>query len=190
MSGHLPGSDQTSVRAELYAALAGIIVTTNELHIRTDYAYVHINLCKLLKHRQLNITGWNHRDLWKRIQDNLNTNNRPVEITKVKGHATFEDVDKGTLSRINMYGNHAADKLATDGAALVTPDKTTHQLNNDKFRITATQQIRIFNILKKRWNLCKQMGLQNDDKPSTHTSHNSTPPPPLKTAKQPSTPIS
>ena len=66
----------------------------------------------------------------------------------------------GLITSQNLYGNHAADKLATQGAKLVVPDNLTIAAHHTKFNITATQQIRIFNILTRRWNLCKTMGLQ------------------------------
>ena len=129
-----------------YAAMAAIIITTAELHIRTDCSYVHINLSKLLKHKTTNLTSWNHRDLWLRIQTDITTRNRVIEVEKVKGHATLNDVDSGMITRIIMCGNRAADKLATDGANLITPDKNTQTHNHHKFKITATPQISGFGI--------------------------------------------
>ena len=99
-----------------------------------------------LSHKPTNLTSWTHRDLWLRIQAELDTHKRIIEVEKIKGHATFDDVAAGIITRVNMYGNHAADKLATDGARLITPDKNTQQHNHHKFKITATQQLRIFSI--------------------------------------------
>ena len=48
ISAHLPGMEQTSIRAELYAAMCAIIVTTNDIIIKTDCEFVFSNMLKLL----------------------------------------------------------------------------------------------------------------------------------------------
>ena len=158
--------------------MVAISITTNDLNIHTDCFYVHTNLLKVIKHKHISTDNWNHRDLWHIIQHNLNTLPRLVTTIKVKGHATHNDVANGLITNQNLYGNHAADRLATQGAKLVAPDKLTIAAHHNTFSITATQQIRIFNILTKRWHLCKKMGLQSDDDPLDTpqvTSENLTP---------------
>ena len=82
VSSHLPGSDQTSVRAEFFAAMVAISITTNDLYIQTDCFYVFTNLRKLPKHQHINTNCWNHRDLWKRIQHDIVGTNRVITVNK------------------------------------------------------------------------------------------------------------
>eukprot|EP00973_Karenia_brevis_P082927 11499771-Karenia_brevis.AAC.1 len=52
-------------------------------------------------------------DLWKQLDELLCS--RPEAnflITKVKGHATAEDVVAGRTTDMNKFGNDAADELA------------------------------------------------------------------------------
>ena len=60
-----------------------------------------------------------NRDLWQ-VADTLLAERLPetVRVVKVKGHAKWEDVERGTATIEDKLGNDKADELAVMGAAL------------------------------------------------------------------------
>ena len=122
ISTHLDGSEQTNNRAELAAVLRVLRIENRPVEIRTDSAYVHDGI---KKHRfAWRARAWTTKrrkvrnaDLWAAIDEILTS--RPhgaVELVKVKGHATAEDVRRGRVALEDKQGNDEADTLAVAGA--------------------------------------------------------------------------
>ena len=113
----MEGHEQTNNRAELSAVLHVLTHESRDVHIKTDSEYV-LNGC--LKHRLAWATlGWHkvrNADLWRKAHDLLLSRGSAVEISKVKGHATSNDVRKGVASARDNHGNDAADALASSAA--------------------------------------------------------------------------
>ena len=88
----------------------------DELEIRTDSSYV-INGFDKLRHNRSHVFN-ESQDLWKFVMKLLDARVCEVFLTKVKGHATAKDVERGHVQAIDKLGNDAADALACDGADL------------------------------------------------------------------------
>ena len=114
----LPGIAQTNQRAELLAVIRVLQVEPRPLHIKTDSQYV-LNGC--LRHRfAWAAASWRkikNSDLWKQLHNLLEDRSAGFNITKVKGHATADDVASGRVALSDKHGNDAADALAGKGAA-------------------------------------------------------------------------
>ena len=94
------------------------------LEVRTDSTYVANGVEKLLQGSALAKVVRNE-DLWQRLATLLEA--RPagsVKVTKVKGHATEDDVRTGVVTGQDKFGNDSADALAVAGACCnSTPDR-------------------------------------------------------------------
>eukprot|EP00973_Karenia_brevis_P027613 3806226-Karenia_brevis.AAC.1 len=93
---------------------------TGALEIRSDSQYV-VEGCLPYRHKwkQQGWKGIDNVDLWQRVDFLLESKNPgDVLVTKVKGHATAEDVRTGVITATDRFGNHGADRLAVAGAAL------------------------------------------------------------------------
>ena len=55
--------------------------------------------------------------MWRQIHDLLSYRSSSVALSKVKGHATVQDVRRGRVSARDKHGNDGADRLAVSGAA-------------------------------------------------------------------------
>ena len=121
-SAPLKGELQTNNRAELQAVAYVLGIEVRPVDIRTDSAYVQKGITKHMPH--WNAEGWTRKgkpiqnaDLWQTIAKLLET--RPegsLRVTKVKGHASREDVLAGSVAGIDRHGNDCADALAVAGA--------------------------------------------------------------------------
>eukprot|EP00660_Eupelagonema_oceanica_P019732 gene19732-biopygen11066 len=108
-------------RAELTAVLRVLERETRPVEIRTDSQYVYDG-CKWHRARWRE-NNWrtkpgsahaiSHADLWAALDQLIEA--RPpgsVRLTKVKGHATLEDIAKARVHPYDKYGNDQADYLA------------------------------------------------------------------------------
>ena len=124
----LPGIAQTNQHAELFAVILVLQMEARPLHIKTDSQYV-LNGC--LRHRfAWAAASWRkikNSDLWKQLHNLLEDRSAGFNITKVKGHATADDVASGRVALSDKHGNDAADALAGKGAA-------THALPSAEIR--------------------------------------------------------
>ena len=58
-----------------------------------------------------------HADLWAQMADIFQSRQAgSIKVVKVKGHATWEDVLKGSVAPADKHGNDQADNLAVAGA--------------------------------------------------------------------------
>ena len=111
----MPGAKQTNQRAELWAAVLVMESDARALDIRTDSKYVHDGVQRWPQWRHL---GWggSNADLWQRVHQCLDQAPGRVLTTKVKGHATWRDVEAGRVMLQDKVGNAHADRLAGAGA--------------------------------------------------------------------------
>ena len=98
VSAALPGEEQTNNRAELAAVIQVLQLELRPVEVRSDSAYVvngiHVHM------ERWRAAGWHrkghpikHADLWKELGGILASRlAQPIEVTKVKGHATSEQV--------------------------------------------------------------------------------------------------
>ena len=117
-SAPLGGALQTNNRAELQALAYVLGVEVRAVDIRTDSAYLQKGVKKHLARWRAG--GWvrsgrpiQNADLWHSIASLLE--NRPeenVKVTKVKGHASRQDVSLGLVQAVDKHGNDCADALA------------------------------------------------------------------------------
>ena len=121
-SAALEGEIQTNDGAELAAVLWVFQLELRPVEVRTDSAYVANGI---LKHRGAwRKEGWKKKgrtirnaDLWKQLDDLLGARGpASYKLTKVKGHATEEDVARGAVAQADKVGNDEADTLAVAGA--------------------------------------------------------------------------
>ena len=61
-----------------------------------------------------------HADLWQRLNVCISRDPQRVCFAKVKGHATWRDVEMNRETHVNKVGNARADALAREGSDLHT----------------------------------------------------------------------
>ena len=80
--------------------------------------------------------GWRkvlRADLWKQLLDILQLRGDSVTVSKVKGHATVEDVQKGVVTSRDTHGNDSADVLANAAAQSISfPPRIVHEIKHRK----------------------------------------------------------
>ena len=112
----LPGKVQTNQRAELFAVVKLLEREWRPVQIRSDSQYVVNGVKNFSAWRGLGWRGENC-DLWSRLASLMIQ--RPLEdvaVTKVKGHATNQDVESGRVLPEDKVGNDGADELAKAAA--------------------------------------------------------------------------
>ena len=121
-----------------------------KLEIRTDSQYVYDGVHCWRKWRE---RGWQgaHKDLWQQLSQELASRRSDgTRLTKVKGHATNEDVDRGRVLLEDKTGNDGADALARAGAVC---HEAPHELvETAKLRRYGAEQVQkmMLEILKAR----------------------------------------
>ena len=110
-------------RAELQAVISAAQMELRPLEVRTDSSYV-TNGVQRGPHGWKETLYWKkgkpipNADLWRQLSDILaQRQGMTFKVTKVKGHATMEDVEGGAVSGADKFGNDSADSLAVAGAA-------------------------------------------------------------------------
>jgi ribonuclease HI len=153
----LPGHVQTNNRAELAAVLHVLQVEPRKLLIKTDSDYV---LKGCLHHRHVWATaGWAglmNADLWRQVHSHLESRNTVVVFSKVKGHATPEDVAGGLVSARDKHGNDAADALAGKGARSHASSGEHVRYVMHRRSVTKAVQLMMLDILSARMQACSQ----------------------------------
>ena len=115
---HQGGQAHTSPRAELLAIVIAIEQARWPIHIFSDNQGYVIAVSKLLSGNHTSSIKDN-TDLWSRVLHKLHRRQRFIKISWIKGHATQEDIQKGTSSLQHQIGNNAADLLANAGSAMI-----------------------------------------------------------------------
>eukprot|EP00973_Karenia_brevis_P011381 1540514-Karenia_brevis.AAC.1 len=120
----LIGESQTNNRAELTALIRVLELEVRPAEVRTDSSYVRDGMQQYFANRHKETwrkkrsTVCNH-DLWTRVYRLMDA--RTVGtfcVTKVKGHASYDDLSAGRVLAIDKQGNDAADALAVAGASI------------------------------------------------------------------------
>jgi ribonuclease HI len=120
--------EQTNNRAELLAVIRVLQIEARAVDIRTDSKYVWDGAVKhRFKWRQAAWRGKRrlivNADLWRQLDKLLaERSSADVVFTKVKAHATQQDVSDGVISAFDREGNTAADQLAVAGACVLEGD--------------------------------------------------------------------
>ena len=118
----LPGKNQGSDRAEVYAVVRIIETDPRPMVIYCDSKYVVDALNKMIQEESPQPRAV-HYDLWERIRSEVLMMRDRVEIRKTKGHATELDVRRGRSSPQEKEGNDEADRLAQDGSLAWSPPR-------------------------------------------------------------------
>ena len=113
--GPVPGPEHTVPRSELYAAVYVLesVELDTDIHLISDSKYFVDKACR----RRPDSFLAGHGDLWDRYWNAVENREGNVRISKVKAHATQEDLDRGVVSWDWYAGNAMADKLAVEGAS-------------------------------------------------------------------------
>ena len=145
----LPGGRQTNQRAELWAALLVMESDARALEIRTDSKYVHDGVRRWPQWRHLGWGGGN-ADLWQRVHQCLERAPGRVMTTKVKGHATWQDVESRRVLLEDKIGNAHADRLAGAGADMHRAMVELERAANDRREVARHAQGIMVSILVDR----------------------------------------
>jgi ribonuclease HI len=111
----LPGLDQTSQRAEIFAVIAALWHCAGNITIYSDCANV-VNIVNFLRRCGFSnkcITNLDNRDLWVLFNFVANKRSQPFAMYKVKAHCGKHDLCQDPFL---TEGNSCADKLAKDTA--------------------------------------------------------------------------
>lgn len=152
------GPEQTNNRAELLAVLRALQLDIRPLDIRSDSKYVVDGATKHLQ--RWAGTGWktnrkarsiSNADLWKMVHAQLTSRTNDVIFTKVKGHATAQEVRMGTVDILDKWGNDMADSLAV-AAAACNPG-CPHSRDQQRRIQTATcvQKLMVDIVIHREW---------------------------------------
>jgi ribonuclease HI len=112
MGGPVSGA-QTAQRAEVTAALAACLVTTDLVDLVTDSDYVRKSVSKLAAGASAD--GWRHADLWALIAPHVRSGR--IRARWVRAHCSAAAAREQGISERDRLGNAAADSNA-GGAAL------------------------------------------------------------------------
>ena len=84
------------------------------VEIRSDSQYVVSRFAVILQMAE----AWqgSNADLWFALAEIVRQDPGRIMVTKVKGHATWGDVDSGEVNFLDKRGNACADTLARQGA--------------------------------------------------------------------------
>ena len=104
----VPGLEQSSARAELYAGIMALEVGYR-VAIYTDYQLLHDRLNEFLRGNKPN-SRWSNHDLWEILHDLTRTRNDLVTIHKVKAHNNWQLLE-GEI-RVQAWQNEQVDKAA------------------------------------------------------------------------------
>ena len=178
----VPGLDQSSDRAELFA----LLVAATWLHeaaaqwdmpgtatVKLDCQWV-VDAARVLCLRPSMRVSWAHEDLWWPIREILLAGRLRLIVDYVPGHATASDVAHGRLTAADREGNHHADCLASAGARghahfACVADFGPHVAD------TANRQVVLAQIIDARHALLRKLGkaVPSEDAAasSTSTSH-------------------
>ena len=148
--------EQTNNRAELRGVIKTLELEPRPINIRTDSQYVFDGA---LRHRfKWKRSAWKGRrrliansDLWIILDSLLEA--RPagdVLLTKVKAHATTDDVLQGVITQFDFPGNTAADALAVAGACQNFENKRSTDDSRRRFAIAFSVQKMMVDILCAR----------------------------------------
>ena len=110
----LEGPNQTNSKAELTAVLRAAQVDLRPIEIRSDSQYV----VSRFSHIEQITAEWggSNLDLWLALAAVVAETPGRILVTKVKGHASWGDVELGVVNFLDKRGNAQADALARDGA--------------------------------------------------------------------------
>ena len=125
-SGALPGLEQTSDRAEVYAIVAAVEWAAHFLQpvtIWSDSSYAATGLARLL-HDRADLPGPKDYDLWLRLQAALGEVTGLVRVQHTSAHRTWQGIQD--WSDWTAYWNDRADRAA--GAAHALRQQTTRTL--------------------------------------------------------------
>ena len=147
----LPGKVQTNQRAELFAVVKLLEREWRPVQIRSDSQYVVNGVKNFCAWQKL---GWrgDNSDLWSQLAGLLTQ--RPledVEITKVKGHATHQDVECGAVLPEDKAGNDGADGLARAAASTQAAPADLLQRAAARRRQATAIQLMFLRILGERF---------------------------------------
>jgi ribonuclease HI len=159
----LQGPAQTNNRAELTAAIRVLEVDSRPVDIHTDSMYVFKGATALLcsweaAERKSRGREISNADLWKRLRSlMLERPEGHVAFTKVKAHASWQDVASGASTAEHKHGNDCADTLAVTGAALHAIPSTQRGAILHRSLLAQKIQAMMLDILEARSE--KQMSL-------------------------------
>eukprot|EP00973_Karenia_brevis_P049486 6865967-Karenia_brevis.AAC.1 len=85
-----------------------------------------------------------------------------VHFSKIKGHATSEDVQRNIISHSDRIGNHMADILARKGLQQAEIDETMVNRIKNKTKLTGQVQRMMVEILVERMASDASTEQQND----------------------------
>ena len=129
--GQLAGAGISSTRTEAFGFLAGL-TCPGPIHAGIDNAGVVKRAKALLKARRRNahVRHWalqDDGDVWQAIDQGVQSKGlAAVAVSKVKGHATINEVHQGLVTAAQRDGNNAADTGADKGQRM--QDKWRHQV--------------------------------------------------------------
>ena len=112
----LPGLVQSNQRAELLAVVLALRRDPSSMEIRTDSQYVFNGACAW---QSWCARGWRgaNTDLWRLFSQAMaDRSPGSASFTKVLGHATKIDVQRGRVLACDKLGNDGADEYACTGA--------------------------------------------------------------------------
>ena len=146
----LEGPNQTNNRAELAAVIRAILIDSRPLEARSDSKYVVDNFRRLESIMNAPHITISNPDLWTQLWGLVRNCLGKVIVVKVKGHATWGDVESGDVCYLDKRGNALPDQLARQGADMhpAMPHIMTRAAERKK--MVCTIQRVFLNILRER----------------------------------------
>jgi len=114
MAGNLPGDIQSPPRACLQAMIQALTITTGDITVKPDAAYL---VDGFQAGRHLRPEGLN-ADLWHQIGILVKGRGHEVRVLKVDAHLDHSKVIDGAVDIQDYHGNSLADALAAVGASI------------------------------------------------------------------------
>ena len=112
--GTLESHLQTVPRAELWAAIVAINISTGNIEFVTD----HLKIYQRWAAKKVFVPGSRNQDLWHQFWQAIDEHDGDVKIRCTKSHTSGDDVLAGITNVQDHTGNEAADALAGIGAEM------------------------------------------------------------------------
>ena len=144
----LPGPDQTSQRAELYAIVLAVLATTGNITIASDCQSIVIGfaLLKRVNFQLSQVQCLDNRDWWELLCTTLLSRAGQVEVIKVKAHCCVGDLQQPDHW---TRGNAEADRLAKECAEVAWESSRSDRTS--VIQAAVSNQIHIIATLRQRF---------------------------------------
>ena len=153
----LPGLDQVAVRAEIAAVLVVLMWVKRSIILYIDCQIVVDLISIVVSNPHVDLSSYEHADLWKAIRILLINQCSGTTAVKVKAHTELTE-DMSEQEQWYHHINKAADNLAVQASLDHCLPREVKNAFLHQAKFTWARQVMMAEVLTKRWDLVKELG--------------------------------